>query len=76
MTIDAPDPGHGHSPAAWTTVIILMAAFALGTIFFSLDLPWAVVGCAVLAVCGLIVGYILRRLGFGVHGDRARAKVH
>jgi len=33
------DPGHGHSPAAWTAVVIMLFGFTLGTVFFCLDLP-------------------------------------
>ena len=28
------DPGHGHSPAAWTAVVIMLLAVTLGTLFF------------------------------------------
>jgi len=28
------DPGHGHSPAAWAAVIIMLIAIALGTLAF------------------------------------------
>ncbi|MET0353689.1 MAG: HGxxPAAW family protein, partial [Plantibacter flavus] len=30
MSTDPSDPGHGHSPAAWTAVIIMLVAFAAG----------------------------------------------
>ena len=30
------DPGHGHSPAAWTAVIIMLVAIAIGTFFLLL----------------------------------------
>ena len=33
------DPGHGHSPAAWTAVIIMLVGVAIGTFFFFLDMP-------------------------------------
>ena len=49
------DPGHGHSPAAWTAVVIMLLAVTLGTVFFVLDMPalvWASVG---LLVVGAIV---------------------
>jgi len=52
------DPGHGHSPAAWTAVIIMLVAFTLGTLFFWLDMPvlvWASVG---LLLVGAIVGWL------------------
>ena len=41
------DPGHGHSRAAWASVIVMIAAFTFGTLFFFLDMPtlvWASAG--------------------------------
>ena len=36
MTNPIADPGHGHSPAAWTGVIIMLAGFTIGTLAFCL----------------------------------------
>jgi hypothetical protein len=57
-------------------VIIMLIAFAIGTFAFWFDAPWVVVGSAVLLVIGAIVGYILKRLGYGVGGDRYQPKAH
>ena len=70
------DEGHGNSPAAWTAVIIMLVAFALGTFFFWFDLPWLVVAAAVLAVLGLITGVVLAKLGYGVGGTKYVTKAH
>ena len=70
------DPGHGNSPAAWTAVIIMLVGFAVGTVAFFLDLPWVVVGSAVLVVIGAIVGWILSKAGYGVGGARLTPKAH
>ncbi|MFT4030527.1 MAG: HGxxPAAW family protein [Protaetiibacter sp.] len=70
------DPGHGHSPAAWVAVIIMLAAFAAGTVFFWLDLPALVWASAGLLVVGLLAGVVLARLGYGVKGPKYVAKVH
>ena len=62
------DPGHGHSRAAWTSVIVMIAAFAIGTLFFVLDMPllvWASVG---LLIVGMVLWPILNRAGFGPQG--------
>ena len=70
------DPGHGHSPAAWTAVVIMLLAFALGTLFFWLDMPvlvWASVGP--LAV-GAIVGWAMSKAGYGAYGDKYTPKAH
>lgn len=70
------DPGHGHSPAAWTAVIIMLLAFVLGTVFYWLDLPvlvWASVG---LLVAGAIVGWAMAKAGYGVKGPKYVPKAH
>lgn len=66
------EPGHGDSVAAWTTVIIIIVAFALGTFFFWLGwaaLVWASAG---LAVAGVVVGIFLKRAGYGVGGSKSK----
>jgi len=70
------DPGHGHSPAAWTAVVTMLVAFAAGTVFFVLDMPIAVVVCAVLLLLGWIAGGVLAKLGWGVRGPKYVAKQH
>ena len=75
MTIES-DAGHGNSPAAWTAVIIMLVAFAAGTVFFWLDLPILVIASAVLAILGLITGKVLAVLGYGVGGAKNAPKAH
>jgi hypothetical protein len=70
------DPGHGHSPAAWTAVIIMLVGFAVGTAAFFLDVPWLVWSCVVVVVIGLIVGFILSKAGYGVNGPKYTPKEH
>ena len=70
------DPGHGHSPAAWTAVVIMLLAVTLGTLFFVRDLPalvWASVG---LLVGGAIVGWAMSKAGYGAYGDKYQPKQH
>lgn len=70
------DPGHGHSPAAWTAVVIMLVAISLGTLFFFLDMPvlvWASVG---LTIVGAIVGWVMAKAGYGVNGDKYVPKQH
>jgi hypothetical protein len=75
MSIES-DEGHGNSPAAWTAVIIMLVAFALGTFFFWFDLPWLVLAAGVLAVLGLITGKVLAVMGYGVGGTKYASKAH
>lgn len=64
------DPGHGSSPAAWTAVVIMLVAFTIGTLAFWFNVAWLVFASAGLVVVGLIVGLVMRRLGYGVGGDK------
>ena len=66
MSVESVDPGHGHSPAAWTAVTIMLAAVTIGTIAFFFDVQWLVWASAGLLVVGAIVGWILGRIGYGV----------
>ncbi|MBN9150347.1 MAG: hypothetical protein KF739_03545 [Cryobacterium sp.] len=67
---DISDPGHGHSPAAWTAVIIMMIAFLLGTIAFWFASMWLIWVSLALVVVGPIVGWIMAKAGWGVAGPR------
>lgn len=76
--------GHGNSPAAWTCVLVMLVGaalssfayvfastegnFDLGTILF-----W--VGIVVMFI-GLLVGYAMKKAGFGVGGHKLKDKEH
>lgn len=64
----------GNSPAAWTAVVIMLIAFALGIYAFWLDLPWLVIASAGLLVVGLIVGWAMAKAGYGVDGTKYTRK--
>lgn len=76
MSTDHADPGHGHSPAAWTSVTIMLIAFVIGTVAFFLDLQWLVWASAGLLVVGALVGWALSRAGYGVGGSKVSEKAH
>ncbi len=62
----ANDPGHGDSVAAWTAVIIITLASAGATLalwFGDMNLVYAF---AAMAVFGVVAGFVLSKLGFGV----------
>ena len=73
---DTHDPGHGHSPAAWVAVIIMLIAFGIGTVAFYLDQAWLVWGSAGLLVFGLLVGWVMAKMGYGVGGSKYTPKSH
>lgn len=67
---DIGDPGHGHSPAAWIAVIIMLIAFTIGTFAFWFELVWLVWASAGLLVVGALTGWVLAKIGYGVGGSR------
>jgi hypothetical protein len=70
------DPGHGHSPAAWTAVIIMLSAITMGTIAYWFDVPWLVWVSAGLVVVGALVGWGMSRGRYGVNGPKSTPKEH
>ena len=70
------DPGHGHSPAAWTAVVIMLVAVAIGTFFFFLDNAVMVWVSAGLLIVGLLVGWIMAKAGYGANGPKYASKEH
>jgi hypothetical protein len=72
----ASDPGHGHSPAAWTAVVIMITTLSIGTIAFFLAMWWLVVAMAVLTLVGWGVGFVMAALGWGVNGPKYQPKEH
>ncbi len=76
MTNPIGDPGHGHSPAAWTAVLIMLVALVVGTVALFFSQVWLIVAAAVLFVLGPIVGFILSKAGFGVNGPKYQPKAH
>ena len=76
MSIETAEPGHGHSPAAWTAVTIMLIAITIGTVAFFFDVQWLVWASAGLLIVGLVVGLVLSRAGYGVGGSKVTEKAH
>jgi len=71
-----PDPGEGNSPAAWTAVIIMLVAVSIGTVAFFFNVQVMVWVAVALLVIGMLVGYVLKRMGYGVYGAKYTPKGH
>ncbi|MEO6531719.1 MAG: HGxxPAAW family protein [Specibacter sp.] len=70
--------GHGNSPAAWTSVAIMLVGTLVGCVAFVIGesatiLFWIGVGIMVL---GLIAGGVLRAAGYGVGGSKLKNNGH
>ncbi|MFD3500253.1 HGxxPAAW family protein [Streptomyces sp. NPDC058676] len=56
---------HGHTPAAWTGVIIAFIGFTVAGAFMVLAEPAGFWGGMVIVVLGGVVGWIMRKMGLG-----------
>ncbi|GAB3684063.1 hypothetical protein GCM10027591_18320 [Zhihengliuella somnathii] len=69
----AEQPGHGNSVAAWSMVAVMLVGFAVGCVGFTIaNVPVLVVG-VVIIFAGLILGWILKKAGFGVGGSKSKS---
>ena len=72
MSENLNDPGHGDSVAAWTTVIIIMVAFAVGTWAVWIQ-NWTLLFVSGAAIpLALVAGLALRAAGYGVNGSKSK----
>lgn len=74
MTERLDEHGHGDSPAAWTAVIIMLIAFAVGTVAFFFHQAWLVWISAGVLLLGLVIGWLMAKAGYGVNGPKYTPK--
>nr|WP_233914293.1 HGxxPAAW family protein [Arthrobacter polaris]UIK89753.1 hypothetical protein J0916_05145 [Arthrobacter polaris] len=70
--------GHGNSPAAWTSVAVMLIGTLIGCVAFLIGesatvLFW--IGVGVIAV-GVILGPVLKSAGYGVGGSKLKNNGH
>jgi hypothetical protein len=56
---------HGHTPAAWTGVTIVILGFCLGGFYTVMAEPLGVAAGAGVAALGGVVGLVMRSMGLG-----------
>lgn len=67
----APPRNHGHTTAAWVTVTLVLVGAVVSSIGVVLGEEWMFwVGLGVVVVA-LVLGRVLKMLGFGQPGQRA-----
>jgi hypothetical protein len=74
---------HGHTPAAWTGVIISFIGFCIAGMFMVAAQPWGFWAGLAVVLLGGVVGYVMKMMGLGqpkqnhpvhqVSGERAEA---
>ncbi|MCU1437757.1 MAG: hypothetical protein JWP66_844 [Naasia sp.] len=82
MTSEHSESGHGDSPAAWTAVAVMLVGLSAATLGLYLDLSfdedwgWLLWGGVIVTVLGAVLGFVLKKAGFGVDGPRTAKKQH
>ncbi|MEO9246251.1 HGxxPAAW family protein [Citricoccus nitrophenolicus] len=66
--------GHGNSPAAWTLVLLVLAGTLLVGVGMLADLFFLIIAGVVVAVAGLIAGFIMGKAGKGTKGHAQPAE--
>ena len=75
--IDHREPtGHGNSPAAWTTVFVMLVGALIASIAFVIANTPIFVAGAVIMVLGLLAGWAMRKAGYGVGGSKLKNTGH
>ncbi|WP_182113770.1 MULTISPECIES: HGxxPAAW family protein [unclassified Actinotalea] len=67
----APPRNHGHTTAAWVTVILVLAGAVVSSIAMIMAESWLFWAGLVVILLGLVLGRVLKMLGFGQPGQKA-----
>ncbi|MDN3481978.1 HGxxPAAW family protein [Arthrobacter sp. APC 3897] len=68
--------GHGNTPAAWTCVLIMIVGAGISSVGFIIaSVLWFCIGLGVMAL-GLVVGFIMKKAGYGVGGSKLSNSGH
>ena len=68
--------GHGNTPAAWTCVLIMIVGAAVSSVAYVMaSYVGFFAGIAVMLI-GLLVGFIMRKAGYGVNGSKLKNSSH
>lgn len=67
------DPHEGKTPAAWTTVTIMLIAFVIGTLGVCFAKPWIFWFAVALLILGGIVGKVMGMMGLGQYPKDAHS---
>ncbi|WP_336713491.1 HGxxPAAW family protein [Arthrobacter sp. USHLN218] len=69
--------GHGNSPAAWTCVLIMTVGCIIAAVGFIMASNLVFWGFGIgIVVIGLIVGWIMKKAGYGVDGSKLQSSGH
>lgn len=67
----APPRNHGHTTAAWVTVTLVLVGALVASVAVVLGEAWMLWGGLGVIVVALVLGRVLKMLGFGQPGQKA-----
>ncbi|MGH8970053.1 MAG: HGxxPAAW family protein [Actinomycetes bacterium] len=59
------DHSHGHTPAAWTAVVVMLSGFLVMGVALPLAMPWLFFVGAGVVVVGAVAGKVMQMMGLG-----------
>ncbi|KGM10008.1 HGxxPAAW family protein [Cellulomonas carbonis] len=65
LPVASPPRNHGHTTAAWVTVIVVMAGAVVCSLAVMFAMPWLFWTGVGVVVLGLVAGRVLKMLGMG-----------
>lgn len=72
LPVASPPTNHGHTPAAWTTVVLVLIGSVIASFAVVLGLPWMFWTGLGVVVLGVVVGRIMKMLGLGQPVPKSR----
>jgi hypothetical protein len=74
LPLSVPPANHGHTIAAWTTIVVILVGALVSAMAVVLAVVWLFwVGLGVIAL-GVVVGKVLQVLGYGQGGEATIAR--
>jgi len=74
MTTHDNEPGHGHSVAAWSAVIVAILGTTIATVGVCMADNTITIAGAVVTGISIVLGPVLAKLGYGVAGKSNASK--
>lgn len=65
LPVASPPRNHGHTTAAWVTVIVVMAGAVVSSLAVMFAMPWLFWTGVGVILLGLVAGRVLKMLGMG-----------
>ncbi|MCU1432156.1 MAG: hypothetical protein JWP95_1261 [Actinotalea sp.] len=78
LPVASPPRNHGHTTAAWVTVGMVLLGSTISSVAVVLARPWLFWAGLGVVLVGVVVGRVLKMLGFGqpAQGSAAKGEPH